>query len=1024
MSARSQLFSAALAVLVSVAEASSPAGATLAALPCDASDALQLLAVSPAGGGSVRTPDDALCVSFAGASPAPLELRPCDGAAAQRWAFEAASSSFQGVDASGACVAWNTQGAPGLPRRTLSTWRCDQLDWNSQFTPTRDPVPRIVANCTAPGACGGALCVSAVSADHTYALSDARGPARAFDGVGGLSGGGAVSRLLPSYDDATRAQIFDLLFLPQFAASLQVLKVEIGSDCQATDGAEAAHRRAHPGTPGFEDSFERGYEWLIMREAKKRNPAIKLYGLSWGWPRYLSCPFGTLLNCSGNPYSNRSALVDHVVSWARGARDVHGLVIDYISDWNERPEDDEYLVMLRAGLDAAGLHATRVVGADTDWGFAENVLKNPALAASVDAIAAHYPGGRSSPAALQTGLPLWASEEISTFNNRVAAGCLARCMNQGFVGGQITSTIVWNLVSAYVKGTNWYRAGMLNAMHPWASSFGTFNFDGSWSAGPMLWAAAHTTQFTRADGSFFYLFADSDGDGSPSGSGFLALGGSYVTVKDFSSGDFTIVVEKMSHVHSQCVRPKLDPFVAAPETVTFALGASLAGGAPGSLFAWRSHFSFDDGDAEPAAEFERMPDVALVNGSFTFNLTVDSVWTFTTVAGGRKGAPPAVPPRPAFFPAFHADDFESCAPPQEADVFWDQSGAFECADSGDPAHGVVMRAVTPLLPIPSGGDFIPYSLVGSRDARNLSLALDFRVARDGESVVAGVRVQNGANAGDAGWLCVGLLVVVNASSAASAARWAVYASVMDIAAGAAPLVSGASSVPVAPGDFHRLRLDVNGSEMLLWLDGAPQALAPGGAPALDVTPTGLFSGHALVGTAAYGHFTEVDNVALASTYSACGAGGAGALAAGARAALVPCGSELGGPRPGSAWRFRAAGGGGGDTVATGALEIRAAPGLCLRADGGAGAGASLAPCDAGDALQRFTTTFAGVDPDGERQSSVATADGRCLASSAGAEAGTAAVLAKCDGSDGQQVFLDYESGELTNEWQATCFGVC
>ena len=996
------------------AAAPSP-GALLGAFPCDASDALQRLIVSAADA-TVRTPDGALCVALAGASPAPLELRACDGGAAQRWAFDAATSSFRGADSAGNCLAWNSQGTPGLPQRSLSTWECTSLQWNGFFSPAP---PRIVANCSAPGDCDGALCVSAVGSSYAYELSDARGPARVFDGIGGLSGGGAVSRLLPSYDAETRGAIMDLLFLPQFAASLQVLKVEIGSECQATDGAEASHRRASPDTPGgFSDSFERGYEWLVMKEAKRRNPGIKLYGLAWGWPQYLSCAYGTLENCTNDPYTNRSALVDYVVSWVRGARDVHGLIIDYVSDWNERPEDDTYLVMLRAGLDAAGLHTTRVVGADTDWAFASNVLHNPALAASIDAVAAHYPGGHSSADALKTGLPLWASEEISTFNNRVAAGCLARCANQGFVGGQITSTIVWNLISAYVKGTNWYRAGMLNAMHPWAASFGTFNFDGSWSTGPMLWAAAHTTQFTRADGSFFYLFTDDAGDGSPSGSGFLKLGGSYVTLKDFSSGDFTVVVEKMSSVHSQCVRPGLDPFVTAPETITFRLGGSLASGAPASLFAWRTHFSFDDGDAEPAAEFERMPDVTLTNNSFSFNLTVDSLWTFTTVAGGRKGAPPSVPPRPAFFPTQYANSFDACVPPQEADFVLDQSGAFECVDSGDPAHGVVMRAMTPLKPIPSGGDFLPYSLVGSRDAQNLSLTFDFKIARDGESVMAGVRIQNGANAGDAGWFCVGLFVVINASSSppstaapSSAAQWAVYASVMDVAAGAPPLARGACSVPVGPGGFHRLRVDANGSSLRVWVDGAPQPLGPGDA--LDIAPTGLFSGHALVGAAAYGHYTELDNLALASAYSACGSGGAAALAAGARVTLVPCGSELGGPRPGTAWRLDA-GGAPAATVMNGSLVIRAAPGLCLRA--GAAASASLAACDAGDALQRFVLSFEGADPDGERQSTVATADGaRCLTSTAGAESGTEAVLAKCDGSDGQQVFLDYESGELTNE---------
>ena len=315
-----------------------------------------------------------------------------------------------------------------------------------------------------------------------------------------------------------------------------------------------------------------------------------------------------------------------------------------------------------------------------------------------------------------------------------------------------------------------------------------------------------------------------------------------------------------------------------------------------------------------------------------------------------------------------------------------------------------------------------YSLVGSRDAVNLSFAVDFSIARDGESIMAGVRVQNGGKSGDSGWLCVGLIVVLNASSPASAAQWAVYSSVMDVAAGKTPLARGASSVPVAPAAFHQLRVDVNGSALRLWVDGSPQALGPGDA--LDIEPTGLFSGHALVGTAAYGHRTSLGRIALASSYSSCGTGGAAALVAGARATLVPCGSELGGLRPGSAWRLVTSQ--PAADVMAGGFEIRAAPGLCLRADAGAsGTGASLVACDAGDAQQRFVLSFQGVDPDGERQSTVATADGaRCLTTTDGGESGTAEILAPCSGRDGQQVFYDYDSGELTNEFQAVCFGVC
>ena len=50
-----------------------------------------------------------------------------------------------------------------------------------------------------------------------------------FDGIGGLSGGGATSNFLFSYPDAAKTEILDYLFKPGFAASLAILKIEIGS---------------------------------------------------------------------------------------------------------------------------------------------------------------------------------------------------------------------------------------------------------------------------------------------------------------------------------------------------------------------------------------------------------------------------------------------------------------------------------------------------------------------------------------------------------------------------------------------------------------------------------------------------------------------------------------------------------------------------------------------------------------------------------------------------------------------------
>jgi hypothetical protein len=102
-----------------------------------------------------------------------------------------------------------------------------------------------------------------------------------------------------------------------------------------------------------------------------------------------------------------------------------------------------------------------------------------------------------------------------------------------------------------MKGTNWYRAGLMNALSPWSGAFGSQTASGAFTAGPMIWAAAHTTQFTKAGWSYLPV-----GTGTGTGAGQLANGGTYVTIADWTSGDltgaaadYTIVIEKMSSEH-------------------------------------------------------------------------------------------------------------------------------------------------------------------------------------------------------------------------------------------------------------------------------------------------------------------------------------------------------------------------------------------------------------------------------------------------------------------------------------------
>src|SRR5947207_2771629 len=112
-------------------------------------------------------------------------------------------------------------------------------------------------------------------------IVDAQDEGRTFEGIGAVSAG-ASSRLLIDYPEPQRSEILDYLFKPNFGAGIQHLKVEIGGDVNSTDGCEPSHMH----TPD-DENYTRGYEWWLMKEAKKRNPKIILDCLAWGAPYWV-----------------------------------------------------------------------------------------------------------------------------------------------------------------------------------------------------------------------------------------------------------------------------------------------------------------------------------------------------------------------------------------------------------------------------------------------------------------------------------------------------------------------------------------------------------------------------------------------------------------------------------------------------------------------------------------------------------------------------------------------------------------
>ena len=96
-------------------------------------------------------------------------------------------------------------------------------------------------------------CIVSQAADKTVTL-DGRATGHIFDGIGAVSAG-ASSRLLIDYPEPYRSQVLDYLFKPNYGASLQHLKVEVGADVNSTDGSEPSHRRSVD-----DRNFNRGYE--------------------------------------------------------------------------------------------------------------------------------------------------------------------------------------------------------------------------------------------------------------------------------------------------------------------------------------------------------------------------------------------------------------------------------------------------------------------------------------------------------------------------------------------------------------------------------------------------------------------------------------------------------------------------------------------------------------------------------------------------------------------------------------------
>eukprot|EP00928_Gymnodinium_smaydae_P079276 TRINITY_DN63246_c0_g1_i1.p1 TRINITY_DN63246_c0_g1~~TRINITY_DN63246_c0_g1_i1.p1 ORF type:complete len:772 (+),score=156.27 TRINITY_DN63246_c0_g1_i1:85-2400(+) len=534
------------------------------------------------------------------------------------------------------------------------------------------------------------------SASPHYDLDDSHGFGLTWEGVGAISGGGATTKLLYDYPKDIQDKLLDLFFSPGQGLNLQMLKVEIGGDTDATEGAEPSHMHG-----AGDENYERGYEWWLMKEAKKRNPDIKLYGLPWGFSGAVD-PQANSESTETRAFADVKRTANYTLSWLLGAKRVHGLDIDFVGQWNEKDSPADYAGVLRDAIAMNMVHSRPRVLAPQD----------------------HYVGSTNEPdpqgcAQHRDATPgeLWADEEGSTFDGR-SARCLARILNRNYISKCKTATFQWHLVSAFYSYLPWPRCGLAIANQPWSGAFEITS---------PLWAIAHTTQFAPIG----WRYA-AHGQGTQ----MLRNGGSMVTRVSPDLKHFSIVIEKMDPANSVCghgVNPQQT--VNGEEVVIKLKGSFGARAAKGlKLHVWRSNFagSSSFGANPPDSEvFQRMEPMHVgSDGVIKLWVKPEEIFTITTLSSGGK--PKLTSPPEKAFPIPYKQSFDSERLGAPARLWYDQMGAWEIQKSpyGDEAtRGNVMRQVVPVFPAcwgymcePPTTYLAPSSLSG-----DLTVAMDVRL---------------------------------------------------------------------------------------------------------------------------------------------------------------------------------------------------------------------------------------------------------------------------------------------------------
>jgi galactosylceramidase len=531
--------------------------------------------------------------------------------------------------------------------------------------------------------------LSAVMADQTVDLNGDAGGKR-FDGIGAVSGGGATSVLLKDYPEPQRSQILDLLFKPKFGASMSALLVEVPGDGNSTQGSEPSHMHSKD-----EVNCRRGYEWWLMREAKKRNPDLTLDACAWGCPGWVG---------NGNFWSQD--MCDYYVKWIQGLKSVYGLSLDAVGCRNEKGVNEGFAKRFRATLDANGLEKVKIHGFDnwdkTKFNWVSHMTNDAGLRKAVDILSNHTMAELPAPEDVQQlaealNKPIWNTEEHVYKKGFDCEISLVNAFNENFIRSGATKIVNWYLVgSVYPMESYSEDPAAMIANSPWSGYYHTRE---------VLWGYAHYGQFSRVG--WQYLNG---------GCGKLDGGGTFVTLKS-PGRDYSVIIETKN--------------AASTQNITFDISGGLS---TGKLCVWRS---------DATAQFVQQAGIKPRHGSFTIALEPNAIYSISTTTGQQKGSFAAVPPAKDFpFPYY--ETFDGYTDPERwgylphytADI----AGVFEIADRPDKA-GKCLRQVIDQKAQSWAPEWMPYTILGDERWQDYEVSADVYLDDGGWAGVMG-RVNN------------------------------------------------------------------------------------------------------------------------------------------------------------------------------------------------------------------------------------------------------------------------------------------